>query len=173
MDGASPCPFGPGSRDFSKTYACMPPDHRQWLLDQILFFGKKAKKMEEKYGIPVATLNSWIHRYRTTGAVRVGAGRKPAFSKKAEAKIYTKLTEGVFKMKEGDYMDQLHQIRVEELQETMEIDSSQVPKASRRTVGRLEKKVGIKTGNAETTTNARAVAMAESVISFVLQLLAS
>jgi len=68
---------------------------------------------------------------------------------------------GPFNIESTVLHDELHKLAIETTQSRKKVAESQVKRPSNRTVGRICKSLNIKSGNAELTTNARAIACAD------------
>ena len=133
---------------------------KTWLGQQVNKKILTATWLASFYGLSAKTLRTYGLTIRRGSTTRENGGRPPILSTESKEKLCLKLTEGPYRVKTVDFKDMVHQLAKEEAISN-DKGMSTVPTISRRTLRRIEKDLDIQTGNAETTTDARAMAVTD------------
>jgi len=135
-------------------------DEKTWLANRVINGDETVKELHLKSKISVSTLYGWISIIRS-GNKLLDNGRPPIIAEEHLSKIEDFITSSKTSISASIFEDEVHKYAVVTAQNRKNISESQVHRPSRRTFKTLEKRLNIKTGNAELTTNARAIACAD------------
>jgi hypothetical protein len=152
------CPFGRRIPDLNGKKLTL--IQKQWLADQILNGRFSAKELALKTQIPISTFFKWLSKIRN-GQKLIANGRPSSIAEEHLPKIVDFINSSKTSISASDFDDEVYKYAILSAQERKNIAESQVKRPSPRTLLDLEKKLQIKTGNAELTTNARAIACAD------------
>ena len=136
-------------------------EDKQWLANQINMYGQKSSALANRFSLKRNTLRKYARTLNKKVITRASCGRPPTFSIKSITNIADKLTDQKYQMRSSNYENFLQSEARNSLDERNLNANNKVPKVSKKTIYRLEKKLDIKTKNGETTTNARAVAVSD------------
>jgi hypothetical protein len=140
---------------------------KQWFATQINKYGFKPIYLANQFKLNRKTISRYGIQQKKKIITQSGKGRPRIFSPKAICEIGQKLNRQKYQMRTKTYKEFLQGKAVESAAER-NIGASNVKKVSKRSIGRLETELSIKTGNGELTTNARAIATEDirNVVSF-------
>lgn len=149
------CPWGRRSLDLSKEVLSI--EQKSWIANEVISGNQTTTDLNRKYNISPPNIRHWVRRIRN-GEALLSGGRPASISTSFFPDIKNSLSSGPFNVTADEFRSTVHRYAIETIQSRKNIASAQVKLPSDRTIRRLEETMGIKTGNAELTTNARAVA---------------
>lgn len=132
------------------------------LVDEYLSTKGEYKVVARKYGIKEGTLRKWVKMNRDGIKFKDGYKKRSYLTEDQESSLKRKLENNKFQIRTEDYVVEVRSMTAE----TAKIKQQSPPILSRQWYWNLEKKLGIKTLNAEVTTNARAEATSD-ILNFV------
>mmetsp|Transcript_32984 Transcript_32984/g.45233 ORF Transcript_32984/g.45233 Transcript_32984/m.45233 type:complete len:589 (-) Transcript_32984:104-1870(-) len=152
------CPWGRRSPDLSKSVLTC--EEKTWIANEVISGSQTPAQLQTKYQISVFNIRRWVRIVREGRTIQNG-GRPTSISPNFFSNIEETLNKGQINVTSEEFRSTVNKFAIDTAQARRNIASSQVKLPSRRTLHRLEEKLGIKTGNAEFTTNARAIACAD------------
>eukprot|EP00597_Dinobryon_sp_UTEXLB2267_P009170 CAMPEP_0170082540 /NCGR_PEP_ID=MMETSP0019_2-20121128/18096_1 /TAXON_ID=98059 /ORGANISM="Dinobryon sp., Strain UTEXLB2267" /LENGTH=158 /DNA_ID=CAMNT_0010297449 /DNA_START=34 /DNA_END=513 /DNA_ORIENTATION=+ len=123
-------------------------DQKTWLANRVINRQETANELSLKTKISVFTLYKWI-RIIKSGAKLSENGRQRIIAQEHLPKIEDFLTNSKTSIAASPFEDEVHKYAVLTAQNRKGISEAQVQRPSRRTLGRIEEQLNIKTGNAE------------------------
>jgi hypothetical protein len=153
------CPWGRRNVSLGKVVLTM--DEKTWLIHEVVHHGVEATFLTEKYSLSAPTFNRWILTYKKAGKVALVRGRPSLMSSPVVRSLKVKLNDEVYNQKVGDFEAKIQEEHVASIQSRLNVHACSIKPMSKRSIDRLTVKMGLKTGNAEQTTNARAIACAD------------
>jgi hypothetical protein len=152
------CPWGNDETDLKGVI--LNSAQKIWLANQINVHHVKSKYLSIKYHLNTKTLNRYARNLKKGVIPQDNSGRPPVFSPEAIKVISDKLTNSKYEMRTSNYQNFLNE-QAKNTSSSRNKSISQVAPVSKRTIGRLEKKINILTSNGEITTDSRAVAISD------------
>ena len=145
-------PWGLRSPNLSE--AVLTIDQKTWIANEVISGSKTVAQLEKKYQLSANGIRRWIRHIRNGDALQNG-GRPASISPKFFPAIKNVLNSGQLNVTTEVFTLEVNKYAIETAQGLHNISASQVKLPSIKTIQRLEKTIGIRTGNAELTTNAR------------------
>jgi hypothetical protein len=151
------CPWGRGKTDLKGVK--LSAGEREWLGKQIV--GKKISvaNLSERFNLDSRRLHEWKNTVLSGAQFQESQGRPWKLSEDQQIGLVDELTDATYKMPTAEFNK-----KVLDLAKENAVNMNQAGEqatVSRRTMGRIQEALGVKTGNAEKTTNARAAAVAD------------
>lgn len=161
------CPFGRCSKQL--VALDLKAKEKYWLGRAIVDRRQTCANLMEKYELSKSILYYYANAYKNGVVLHDGPGRPGVLSPVEENKLVSFLKDGDYQIKTVKFYERLQDLAVERAV-ALHKSAAQVKGVSRRTRARVEEKLAIKTGNTETTTNARAIATADvrNAVSYVV-----
>ena len=160
-DATSPdeiCPLGRTGRDLSRK--SLTSEQKKWIGYQISSRQLTARYLHENYNISLDNLYRYARKYEKGHSFYDNAGKPPLLGEFQKCEIVNFLRTSDYQVRTPEYNAKLQELAQDTARERNQA-VSQVKTISPRTKKRIEDELGIKTGNAEATTNARALATAD------------
>lgn len=131
-----------------------------WLIEEVVHHGVQMTYLTERYSLSRNYLSTMIGRYRAGNIVRVSAGRPATFDSPELRKLKSAVSGNAENTTVVDFNAIMQQERVTKVSNLKGTAPCSIPQVSRRTAARLIKRMNLRLGNAEQTTDARAIATA-------------
>ena len=144
------CPFGRGAKQIFAFD--LKAKEKYWLGREIVDRRQTCANLVKKYQLSKSTLYSYADAYKNGIVLHNGPGRPGVLSPVEENKLVSFLKDGDYQIRTVKFYEKLQELAVERAA-SLHKSAAQVKGVSRRTRGRVEDKLTIKTGNAETTTS--------------------
>jgi len=135
-------------------------EEKTFFANKVISGEKTVKELHLESKLSVNNLYSWVNIIKS-GAKLSLKGRPSVIAEELLPKVVNFVENCKTSIPASLFEDEIHKYAIITAQDRNNTSESQVPRPSRRTLGRLEKRLKIKTGNAELTTNARAIACAD------------
>lgn len=152
------CPLGRTNRDL--LHRTLNPIQKNWIGYKISSKELSAQDIHEAYNIPIANIYRYTELYKKGYVFYDGVGRPPCLGELQKEQLLAFLRTSDYQVSTREYDAKLQEL-VQQTARDRKKAESQVNTLSPRTKKRIEQELEIKTGNAETTTNARALAVAD------------
>ena len=136
---------------------------KTWLIHEIKFHGQSCANLGNRYGIDRKLLSKWVNVYAKNTSVSSGFGRPKLFSETDLISNKRDLNCEVYNVKKEDFVDNLQKEHVKLVTSSTQTASCSVKPISRRSIERYMQKMGVRDGNAEQTTDARAKATGDKI----------
>jgi transposase len=151
-------PWGRRVPDLSKSVLTL--EQKTWLAERVINGLETAKELNIKYKISLNTIYRWISLLKS-GKKLLTNGRPSVILEEHFEKIEETVNSSAAGISASLFNDEVHKYAILTAQSRINITGSQIKRPSRRTVGKILKRLAIKSGNAEQTTNARAIACSD------------
>ena len=137
-------------------------EQKQWIINEIDYHGVKASTLGTKYSLDRRLLCKWVSRYRQSGKVCVN-GRPILIGSPIIKKLTTLVSNEIHNKTRTAFVEDLQSLHKENVVQSTNMAMCSVKPISRRSIARVVKKMNLKQGKAEQTTDARAVATADKL----------
>lgn len=141
----------------------MTAEQKTWMIHEIKYHGQSCAHLGNRYGIDRKLLSKWVIRYAQNKVVAVSAGRPSLFTAKSLVDLKKDLASETYNVRTDNFIDSMQKEHVKLVTASTNRAECSINPVSRRSVGRYMKKMQVKVGNAEQTTDARAKATADKV----------
>jgi hypothetical protein len=135
-------------------------DEKTWLSMQVINGVSTATELSKKCHLPANIISRWVRAIKSGSKLAI-SGRPTIVAKEHLPKIQDFINSSKTSIKAAAFEEEVYKYAILTSQDSKNTSESQVRRPSRRTLGRLKNALQIKTGNAELTTNARAIACAD------------
>ena len=153
------CPWGRKWRDFKLRPANAV--EKQWLIDEIRIHGQTATMLQDKHGIDRGIVAQWHRRYMRHGILHRTPGAPKILTETVRISIESNLSGNNHNRTAVEFDKFVQEAHKENVSSYSTVSACSIKKISRRSLVRIEKEIGIRTGNAEQTTDAREKACAD------------
>ena len=154
-------PFGRGNVDLSKqTLSTL---EKTWLCHEIKYHGKSAAQLGAKHNLSRKKLTQWVSVLTKNGILQQGRGRPSSFLSADLEYIKRSVSAKVYNTKTVDFNKEMQSQFVKNTVSVTGVADCSVKLLSDRTLVRYQDLMKLKKGNAEQTTDARAVATADKL----------
>lgn len=154
-------PFGRGSPDLSKKRLSI--SEKTWLIHEIKYHEKTASDLGLNYHLNRKSISQWLSTYSKNGFLQESRGRPCAFLSADLDYIKKSVSAKVYNTKTADFRHEMQSEYEKKVVSLSGIAKCSVKVLSDRTSKRYTEKMKLKVGNAEQTTDARAVATADNL----------
>ena len=152
MQYNSLCPFGRYPKDLSQKQ--LTPDDKTWIVHQILAGKETPISLANKCNLSNRTVGSYVRKFKQGIPFNKSAGRPPLLSPISKQNIIKFLNESSFQVSSQSFEDKVND-EIKDHAASVNKSIYMVKNASKRTLGRIEKELDVKTGNAKMTTKAK------------------
>mmetsp|Transcript_26482 Transcript_26482/g.36462 ORF Transcript_26482/g.36462 Transcript_26482/m.36462 type:complete len:212 (-) Transcript_26482:613-1248(-) len=135
-------------------------EQKTWLANRVICGKETVKELHIKYKLSVNTIYKWVNIIKAGGKLSTN-GRPSIISEEHFPNIQEFINNSKESVTTSLFQEEVHKYAIVTAQNRRNISESQVKPPSRRTLGTLQKRLQLKTGNAELTTNARAIACSD------------
>lgn len=135
-------------------------EQKTWIANRVINGLESARQLSDKYNIRVKTIYKWV-RLIKNGITLSPYGRPPIIAQEHLPKIKQFVDNHISGVPSAILNDEINKYAIATAQARRNISEAQVKCPSRRTLGTIHKQLKIKNGNAELTTNARAIACSD------------
>lgn len=154
-------PFGRGKIDLSgKTLSI---SEKTWLCHEIKYHGQTASELGKKYNLNRKSLTQWVAAYTKNGILGQQRGRPRCFLSRDLEYIKASVSSNIHNTTKADFEAEMQAEHVKKCVKRTGIAECSVTPLSDRTIVRYREDMTLKLGNAEQTTDARAVATADKL----------
>lgn len=151
--------FPHGTSKCSLNVSELTENDKVWLVNKHLKENVSTNWISWNWGLNPRTLRKWVLRVKKQDILHCRAGRPSSLTDESKEKLVQYVQAGVHSLRVADFEEKIHVLQLEQAVGS-NLCESQVPLMNRRSIRRLRKSLNIYCGNAETTTAARAEAIA-------------
>lgn len=138
-------------------------DEKTWMVNEVIAGRTTARELSNKYSVKRKQVNLMVSRFRKNGNLQENVGRPTLIGSPLMKKVRRVVTEGVHNIITSDFISSVQGYHTQSVMEKSNIAECSVRPLSKRSLGRLIKKMKLKKGMAEQTTDARALATADKL----------
>jgi transposase len=138
-------------------------EEKTWLIHEVHYHGVQGAELSRMYSMKKNRLNKWVLKYKNTGKITVDTGRPSLLSSPEYKEFKAQLNKEDYNQTDVEFKDAINKKHKDSVMSQSNIAGCSIPDISARSLNRIKEKLGLKDGNAEQTTNARAVATADQL----------
>ena len=151
-------PFG--RRAVKLNAADLTISQKQWFVNEVIHYEVTYKYLTDRYGLHESYVKGLVYKHKNNKIMHCAAGRPEILGAAELENVKQQVSAGVHNMNRSEFGKILQAELVAKRTKETGVAECSIPQMSRRTTNRNIRKMGLKLGYAEQTTDARAVATA-------------